>query len=104
MVDGSLFPNFSGRSGGELMSEAARTLARETPARQDRAREDRMREEADRAPAGVETFPSAALEPTARPSTAVDRQRFVWQNRQFIFRSALAGLSFSAALAFLISP
>jgi len=104
MVDETLSPNFSRRPGGDLMSEAARTLEREAPTRQDRDREDRMREELGRAPAGVGASPGATLEPAARPSTAVDRQRFVWDNRQFIFRTALAGLSFSAALAFLISP
>lgn len=45
---------------------------------------------------------SDGLEHELRRERFVAKQRLVWQNRQFIFRSALAGLLLSVLIAFLI--
>ena len=74
------------------MSEAARSMAREAPAREDIVL----------APPDVETFPNEGLELELGRERAVARQRLVWENRRFIFRSTVAGLLLSALVAFLI--
>jgi uncharacterized protein involved in exopolysaccharide biosynthesis len=92
LVDETVSHNSNVAPRGEIMSEAARSMAREAP-----AREDIVLAQPD-----VETFPNEERDQELGPERAVARQRLVWENRQFIFRSTVAGLLLSALVAFLI--
>jgi uncharacterized protein involved in exopolysaccharide biosynthesis len=92
LVDETVSHNSSVAPSGEIMSEAARSMAREAP-----ARDDIVLAQPD-----VETIPNEERDRELGPERAVARQRLVWENRRFIFQATGAGLLLSVLLAFLI--
>jgi uncharacterized protein involved in exopolysaccharide biosynthesis len=74
------------------MSEAAHSRAREAP----------FREDIVLAQPDIETFPNEGRKLEFGRARRVAMQRLIWQNRRFIFRTAVAGVLLSALLAFLI--
>lgn len=76
----------------EIMSEGATSTAREA-----RVREDIALTQPD-----VEIIPNGEREQELAHARTVATQRLVWNHRQFIFRSAMAGFVLSTLIAFLI--
>jgi uncharacterized protein involved in exopolysaccharide biosynthesis len=91
-VDETVSQNSSAAPCGEIMSDAARSMAREAPPAEDIVL----------APPDVKTFPIEERELELGRAYAVGIQRLVWENRRFIFRATRAGVLLSVLIAFLI--
>jgi uncharacterized protein involved in exopolysaccharide biosynthesis len=92
LVDETALQNSGVAPNGEVMSEPSRSLAREA-----RSREDIILAQPD-----VETIQSEERELELGRVRVVAKQRLLWMNRRFIFRSTVAGLLLSMLTAFLI--
>jgi capsule polysaccharide export protein KpsE/RkpR len=77
---------------GEIMSEAARSLATDADAR----------EEIVLSRPEIETIPEDIREQEEARLRSVATQRLVWENRKFVLRAASAGAVLSLLIAFLI--